>query len=186
MKDKRKLPKYRYIVKVQFVNGNRVSYRLPIDVSHGLDQYSKNYPDGNYKEQILGSYINVPILPYWKNNYNDKMNPIIAVGHVIAIYKTCSYRWLNKKSRTTRSQFIIPRESNKKALYHNNIKYMQHDFDKVSKIKIRADINRMIYHKGFMIGSIIDAVVKNYYDNKMKDMDSKNKELWNFYFKRPY
>lgn len=186
MMSRRRNCNYVYIVKVQFVNGNITNYRLPIDVSLGLDQFIKKFPDEDYKKQLVGSYINVPIIPYLKSKHNKKGSSIIALGYVLAIYKSYNHKWFWRGTKTTRSQFIIPSESNKKDLYHNNIKYMQHDFNKLSKIKIRADINRMIYHKGYMLGSIVDAIVKIHCSNKMKGTTSRNKKLWNSYFKKPY
>lgn len=177
---------YVYIVEVRFVNGNIANYRLPIDVSLGLDQFIKKFPDEDYKKQLVGSYINVPIIPYLKSKHNKKGSSIIAVGHVLDMYKSYDTKWFWRGTKTTRSQFIIPYNSNKKDLYHNNIRYMQHNFSKLSKAKIRADINRMIYHKRYMMGSIIDAIVKIHCSNKMKGTTSRKKKLWNSYFKKPY
>lgn len=148
-----------YIITVRFFNCISRSYRLPKDLKMALDAYNLNKTNEDWKKFLLGALINVPLAPYLRGVEGVEQNPPIATGEIVEATAVEKMSKKQKKFPNTRSQFVKISSKEDKNTIKIKLRYMQHDYNILSKLKIHYDISRIIFDKGHHVGKIIDRFI---------------------------
>lgn len=115
-------------VLVLLPNGKKQWYRIGRKMFKAIKTHYNTSHHFPY-DILIGSYIVVPLTPYFSNN-----NAGMGVGKIIYIH----YKSMVNTVLCARSQFI----SEDKLIndFHNSVKFMQHDYNKYSKLQILINL----------------------------------------------
>lgn len=156
-----------YIIKVRFFNGVSRSYRLPNDLRTALDQYNVDGIKDDWKKFLIGALINLPLASYVRGVDRKLQNPPIATAKIIETTAIEKMGRKQKKLKFSRSQFVKINSTDSYKTIKNKIKYMQHDYNLSSKLKIRYDIYRLELNKGHIFGKEVDQLTRIHYISRL-------------------
>lgn len=108
-------------------NGMKKWYRLSPKIAKATNQYEKFHHELP-KSTLIGSYINVPLIPYFGN-----CKSVISVGKIIRL----KYAYVPSRELCTRSQFI---EANRITNIHDCYNYLKHDYGHYSRLNIHMSL----------------------------------------------
>lgn len=156
-----------YIIKVRFFNGVSRSYRLPNDLKTAIDQYNVDGVKDNWKNFLLNALINVPLTSYVRGDDRKRQNPPIATAKITEALAIEKLNRKQKKLRISRSQFVKINSNDSYKAIKNKIKYMEHDYNISSKLKIRYDIYRLELSRGYFFGKLVDQLTRIHYISRL-------------------
>lgn len=124
--------KHRYVMLlVELANGERRWFRASPKLTKAIKLHQKMNNGNLPLDTLIGSYINIPLMPYFGRNHG-----IIGVGKIIYL----KYQKVPVSTLCTRSQFVTA--DSLKQNWHKCYHYLRHDYNWYSKINIYVDLQQ--------------------------------------------